>query len=475
MKKRDQIELYVEKKKDLFIQASDRIWDHPELYFHEFEAAETLSGILKQEGFEVRSGVDNMPTAFVGSFGKGKPVIGILGEFDALPGLSQKAFQDRQEEEAPGGPGHGCGHNALGAGSLAAAVAVKDYMEENGLKGTVRYYGCPAEEAGWGKMFLARDGFFEDVDAAITWHPACVNRVQGSSTLANLCAYFYFSGKSAHAAGAPHLGRSALDACELMNVGVNYLREHITPEARVHYAYQDVGGPAPNVVQSHASLKYFIRAPKIKDALEIAGRIRKIAEGAALMTETGVRMEFPAGMCDFVPNDVVSQVMSDALFEMGAPDFDEEDAAFARRFFDTLSQEDISASIKRAGESYDDPERFRDVALIRELAPYRRVDSCGFGSTDVGDVSYCVPTAQLNVSCYANATPAHSWQITAQGKSPAMHKGLVTAGKVLALAAINLMEQPELLEEAKKEYRKTTGGSYICPVGMDTAPELQGL
>ena len=188
MKKSEQISAYIEAKRDIFIAASDQIWDHPELYFHEFKAAEILTDILKQEGFEVSGGVDGIPTAFIGSFGRGKPVIGLLGEFDALPGLSQKAFEDSQEELVPGGPGHGCGHNALGPGSLAAAVAVKNYMEENHLSGTIRYYGCPAEEAGWGKMFLARDGFFRDVDAALTWHPAAVNRVQGSGTLANLCA-----------------------------------------------------------------------------------------------------------------------------------------------------------------------------------------------------------------------------------------------------------------------------------------------
>lgn len=472
MKKSEQISALVEAKKDLFIEASDKIWDNPELYFHENTAAKLLSTILRDQGFEVDQGTDGIPTAFIGSFGSGKPVVGILGEFDALPGLSQTAFKDSKEELEAGAPGHGCGHNALGAGSLAAAVAVKDYMSAHNINGTIRYYGCPAEEAGWGKMFLARDGFFSDVDAAITWHPGGMNRVQGSSSLANLCAYFNFTGKSAHAAGAPHLGRSALDACELMNVGVNYLREHIIPEARVHYAYQDAGGKAPNVVQDHAGLKYFIRAPKIKQALEIAGRIRKIAEGSALMTETEVKMDFPAGMCDFVPNETVSRVMTDALFEIGVPRFDDEDERIARKFFSTLSQDEISAALKRAGESYDDPERFRQTALIGEAAPFRTSDSCGFGSTDVGDVSYCTPTGQLNITAFANGTPAHSWQVTAQGKCGAMHKALVTAGKVLALSAVNLMEQPEILRQAREEYRKKTGGSYICPVGMDAAPEI---
>lgn len=374
MKKSEDIDEIVESKKNIFIEASDNIWENPELYFREKIASKTLIKILKDEEFEVVENIAGMSTAFIGSFGSGKPIIAILGEFDALPGLSQVAFLPKKEELIPGVAGHGCGHNALGAGSLAGAVAVKEYMKKNNIKGTIRYYGSPAEEAGWGKMFLARDGFFSDVDAAITWHPAGVNRVQGSSSLANLCAYFYFTGKTAHAAGAPHLGRSALDACELMNIGTNYLREHIIPEARVHYAYQDVGGSAPNVVQSHSCLKYFIRAPKIKQALEIGERIKKIAKGAALMTETEVKIDFTAGMCDFVPNKVISNVMTESLFEIGAPKFDLEDEKIAQQFFSTLSQDEISSALKRAAESYDEVERFRNSVLIKEIAPFKKID-----------------------------------------------------------------------------------------------------
>lgn len=464
------IDTVIENKKDIFIKASDTIWENPELYFNEKNSSKIIMDILKKENFDVKDSIDNIPTAFIGSFGSGKPVIAILGEFDALPGLSQVANLAEKKELVINGAGHGCGHHALGIGSLAGAIAVKRYLEKNNLSGTIRYYGCPAEEIGWSKMFLVKDGYFSDVDAAITWHPSSMNRVQGSSTLANLCAYFSFTGKAAHAAAAPHLGRSALDACELMNVGVNYLREHIIPEAKIHYAYLDVGGEAPNVVQSHSCLKYFIRAPKIKQVLEIAERVKKIAKGAALMTETIENINFTAGMCDFIPNGIISNIMTESLFEIGVPNFDEEDISTAQLFFNTFSQDEINSSLKRMSESYDNVENFKNCPLIKEISNFKRSNNCGFGSTDVGDVSYCVPTAQLQLSSFANGTPAHSWQATAQGKTNAMHKSLLTAGKILALTAIKLLENPIILKEAKNEYIKETGGKYICPVSQDTKP-----
>lgn len=452
-------------KKDVILNAADRIWENPELYFHETFAAKTLIGILKDEGFEVEEKVAGIPTAFIGSYGQGKPVIAILGEFDALPGLSQEAGCTERKEVNKDGPGHGCGHNGIGTGGLAAAIAVKEYMIENDIQGTIRFYGCPAEEAGWGKMFLAHDGCFDDVDAAVTWHPSTLNMVSGRSSLSNLCAYFSFSGKTAHAAGAPWLGRSALDACELMNVGVNYLREHISPEARVHYAYIDAGGEAPNIVQDHAKLKYFIRAPKTTTVIEIADRIKDIAKGAALMTQTKVDMEFPAGMCDYVPNDCISNVMSEELMAAGAPEFEKEDYEFAEKFFKLVSPAEIAISVGKAKDCYENYEELSNTALVDTAAPYKRSDICGFGSTDVGDVSYCTPTAQLNLASYANGTPAHSWMLTAQGKSGIMHKAIIKAGQVLAATAVSLMEQPEVLKKAKEEYVKATGGKYICPVG----------
>lgn len=466
------VEQIIENKKDEFISISDQIWDNPELCFQEQFASTILKQTLKKEEFEVLENVDNIPTAFIGSYGSGEPIIAILGEFDALPNLSQKAFSNKKEVLKEGTPGHGCGHNAIGSGSLAAAIAVKEYLKKNCLPGTIKYFGCPAEESGWSKMFLVRDGFFKNVSAAITWHPAGMNRVLGTGTLANLCINFHFHGKSAHAAGAPHLGRSALDACELMNIGVNYLREHIIPEARVHYAYLNSGGEAPNIVPSHASLKYFIRAPKIKQALEISKRISNIAYGAALMTETKVTLESKAGMCDYIPNTVISEVMNEALFEIGAPNFDKNDEKLAKTFFDTFTNSEIDSALKRMAESYNNTDHLRKEVLIKEIAPFKKIDSCGFGSTDVGDVSYSVPTAQLNLTALANGTPAHSWQVTAQGKTNYMHKALITAGKILALTAIKLYKNPKILENAQNEYQSITGGKYLCPVGKDVKPDI---
>ena len=472
-KKVQAIKELVEAKREKFARVSDAVWEVPELYFHEKKSAAILIQALKEEGFEVQEGVDGMPTAFIGTWGSGKPIIGILGEFDALTSLSQEAGVWEHREIVPGGPGHGCGHNALGSGAMAAAAAAKDYMERYGLSGTIRYYGCPAEEAGWGKMFLARDGYFDDLDACYTWHPGVGNMVQGTSSLANMCAFFTFKGRTSHAAASPHLGRSALDACELMNVGVNYLREHVIPEARIHYAYQDVGGAAPNVVQDHAQLKYFIRAPKITQVKEIGERVKDIARGAALMTGTEVDIYFSAGMCDYVPNDVLSGILSDALIAVGGPSFDDADRALAREFFDRYNASEIEASLKRLSYNYDNWEEYRTIPLVEEVGPYKKTSAYGFGSTDVGDASYAAPTAQMNVATYANGTPGHSWQVTAQVNSSITHKALVTVAEAIALASILTIESPEKIAAAREEYVKSTGGKYICPVGMDAKPELE--
>lgn len=462
----------VEKKREKFREVSDAVWEVPELFFHEDKSAAILIKALKEEGFAVEEGVDGIPTAFIGSWGSGKPIIGILGEFDALPSLSQEAALNVHKEIESGGPGHGCGHNALGAAAMAAAAAAKDYMEKNGMSGTIRYYGCPAEEAGWGKMFLARDGFFNDLDACLTWHPGNSNTVQGTSSLANMCAFFRFKGKTAHAAAAPHLGRSALDACEIMSVGVNYLREHVIPEARMHYAYQDVGGPAPNVVQDHACVKYFLRAPKITQVKEIGERVKDIARGAALITGTEVEIEFTAGMCDYVPNDILSGILSDALMAVGGPKFDDADRALAQSFFKDLNPNEIEAAVKRLSYNYPDWEKYRNIALVEEVVPYQKSDAYGFGSTDVGDASYCAPTAQMSAATYANGTPGHSWQVTAQSRSSITHKANVTVAEAISLACILCIEQPEKLVAAREEYVKVTGGKYICPVGMDAKPQF---
>lgn len=468
----DKIKELVDAKAEKFNKLSDDVWEVPELFFHEEKSAALLIEALKSEGFAVEEAIDGMPTAFIGTFGSGKPVIGILGEYDALPSLSQQAGVCEHIEIEKDGPGHGCGHNALGAAAMAAAVAAKDYMQENNLQGTLRYYGCPAEEAGWAKMFYARDGFFDDLDACFTWHPGASNCVANGSSLANMCAFFRFKGKTSHAAAAPHLGRSALDACEIMNVGVNYLREHVIPEARMHYAYQDVGGPAPNVVQDRACLKYFIRAPKITQVKEIGERVKDIARGAALITGTQVEIEFTAGMCDYVPNDTLSYMMADALELMGPPDFDEKDKALAQQFYDSYSDAEKEAALTRLAGSYPDWQKYKGIALVDGIAPYIPSSHYGFGSTDVGDASYAAPTAQLGMATYAMGTPGHSWQVTAQVKSSITHKANIAVAKTLALTTIMALQSPDTLKQARKEYVEKTGGSYICPVGMDAKPQL---
>ena len=457
------------------LDANDRIWDYAELAFHEHKSAELLCRLLEEEGFTVQRGLAEIPTCFTGTYkkGTGKPVMGFLGEFDALSSLSQQAALPEKSPVTAGAPGHGCGHCALGTGSLAAAFALKDYLDATGEDGTVIYFGCPAEEGAGSKQFMARAGLFDDVDFVYTWHPSTINGVESVQSNAIMGANFRFKGRTSHAAASPHLGRSALDACELMNVGVNYLREHVIPEARIHYAYQDVGGAAPNVVQDHAQLKYFIRAPKITQVKEIGERVKDIARGAALMTGTEVDIYFSAGMCDYVPNDVLSEILSEALVAVGGPKFDDADRELAKKFFDLYTPSEIEAALKRLSYNYENWEDYRTIPLVEEVGPYKKTSAYGFGSTDVGDASYAAPTAQMNVATYANGTPGHSWNVTAQVNSSITHKALVTVAEALSLACILTIERPEAVKAAREEYIKSTGGKYICPVGMDAKPELE--
>ncbi|MBQ7903912.1 MAG: amidohydrolase [Oscillospiraceae bacterium] len=462
----------IEEKRDEYIKASDAIWSTPELYFREDKSAKVLIDFLKKEGFKVDEGVAGVRTAFVGEWGEGEPIIGFLGEFDALPILSNEAGCAEHKEVVPGGPGHGCGHNLLGVGALAAAIAMRDFVRDNGYKCTIRYYGCPAEEDGWGKMFMARAGHFDDLAMAITWHGGAAPTISGTSSLAVISCLMTFKGKTSHAASAPHLGRSALDAAELTNVGVNYLREHIIPEARVHYAYQDVGGTAPNVVQDRAVLKYFIRAPKVVQAKEIAERVKKCAIGASIMTDTEVDVQFISGMCEVVQNDVAGELATEALYAIGKPVFDEEDYAIAKKFYESATEAEINGFLGRL-TTYDDPQKYKNEYLITDLAPYKRIEGRLGGSTDVGDVSYATPTVQIGAPTYAVGTPGHSWKITAQAACGIGHKGMLYAAKVMALTGIIALDKPEKLKEAYDEYVKLTGGKYICPVGPEVKAQYQ--
>src|ERR1700761_1433006 len=443
----DEIWRLVDAKKEQFEQLSDQVWDTPELCYTEFQSCAEHTALLERQGFRVTKNVAGIPTAVVGEAGEDGPVIAILGEYDALPGLGQ-ASGVAEVRPLPGdGHGHACGHNVLGAASMLAATAVKDYLAARGIKGRVRYYGCPAEEGGAAKGFMARAGVFSDVDVDISWHPEAFSGVNEAISLANTRIDFSFTGRASHAAAAPHLGRSALDAVELMNVGVNYMREHMPSDARVHYAVLDAGGIAPNVVQANAKVRYLIRARNLPELTRLIERVRKIADGAALMTETAVKVQVVSAVSNLLGNTPLEKAMHDNLLRLGPPPFGEADRDFARKIQATLTEEDIESAFRRAGMPV------KDVPLCDEIVPLDAKNAPMMGSTDVGDVSWVVPTVQARGATYAIGTPGHSWQLTAQGKMPAAHKGLVHVAKVMAGTALDVIQDETLLARAKADHR----------------------
>ena len=426
---------------------SDRIWDMPELNFAETQSAAEHSAMLAAEGFRVTQGIAGIPTAVLAEAGQGGPVIAFLGEYDALPGLSQEAGVEKPSPLEPGGAGHGCGHNLLGAGSLLAAAAIKDWLASQGIPGRVRYYGCPAEEGGAGKAFMVRDGAFADVDAALSWHPAAFSGVNEGKSLAFQMIDFSFVGQSSHAAVSPHLGRSALDAAELMNIGANFLREHMPDGSRVHYAFLDAGGVAANVVQASARVRYIVRAHTVQLLLDLATRIGRVADGAAVMTDTTVSSRVVSAMSNLLSNLPLSKAMQAVLDHLGPPVFDDSDRAFAARMQDTVGPEAIATAYRIAGLAPSGgPLAERAIPAGAPILPQN-------GSTDVGDVSWAVPTVQLRGATFAVGTQYHTWQVTAQGKSLAAHKGMVHAAKVLATLGAELFRDPDLLRAARDAHR----------------------
>ncbi|MBN8873697.1 MAG: amidohydrolase [Rhodospirillales bacterium] len=469
MQNTEEIWRLVDAKQDEFIALSDKVWGTPELCYGEFESCAAHTAMLEQEGFRVTRNVAGIPTAVMGEAGEGGPVIAILGEYDALPGLSQEAGVAEPRPLPGNGYGHGCGHNLLGSASMLAATAVKDYLAKHNLPGRVRYYGCPAEEGGAAKGFMVREGAFKDVDIAISWHPASLSGVNEPHSLANTRIDFSFTGRASHAAAAPHLGRSALDAVELMNVGVNYMREHMPSDARIHYAMLDAGGIAPNVVQAFAKVRYLIRARNLPELTRLIARVRKIADGAALMTETSVKTQVVSAVSNLLGNTPLERAMHDNFVRLGPPPFDEEDRKFAREIQATLTEEDIESAFRRAGIPYRP-----DVPLCDAIVPLEAKGAAMVGSTDVGDVSWAVPTVQARGATYAIGTPGHSWQLTAQGKTAASHKGLVHVAKIMAGTALDTLRDPALLEAAKAEHAATMQRTpYVCPLPPDLKPPVQ--
>lgn len=460
MNRASELSAIIEQKREAYISLSNALWEKAETAFQEHQSAELICRVLEEEGFSVERGVAGLQTGFTGSYGNGHPVVAILGEFDALPGLSQLPGLARPEEAESGGNGHGCGHNLLGTGSLAAAVAVKEYMERTGLQGTVRYYGCPAEESGSGKAYMVRDGLFQDVDIALSWHPYIASVVQNLSSLANYAVKFKFYGKSAHAAAAPHLGRSALDAVELMNVGVNYLREHMPQDARVHYAVTNTGGSSANVVQAYAEVSYLIRSPRQQQVVELYSRVHDVAAGAALMTGTRMETEFEGAAANLIPNRKLAEVMDTSLSATGVPVYDDADWQYAEEIRATLSQEDLLAALY--GMDMQTALKVRSKAIADVIVPLNPAEPVMPGSTDVADVSWIVPTAQCMTTCWALGTALHSWQVVAQGTMPIAHKGMLQAAKVIAGTAIAAMEDPQIIAAAKAEHaERLQGQSYM--------------
>ena len=469
MRNTEDIWRLVDAKQDDFIGLSDRVWETPELCYGEFRSCAEHTAMLKEQGFRVTENLAGIPTAVMGEAGEDGPVIAILGEYDALPGLSQEAGVAEQRPLPGLGYGHGCGHNMLGAASLLAATAVKDYLAAKGVKGRVRYYGCPAEDGGAAKGFLVRAGAFRDVDIAITWHPGAFSGLFEPLSLANTRIDFAFTGRASHAAAAPHLGRSALDAVELMNVGVNYMREHMPSDARVHYAMLDAGGIAPNVVQAFAKVRYLIRARTLPELNRLIGRVKKIADGAALMTETAVHATVISAVSNLLGNTPLERALQDNLERLGPPPFDAADRATAATFQATLSEEDIESSFRRSGMPYQP-----GLTLCDTIIPLDAQRAPMLGSTDVGDVSWVVPTVQARGATYAIGTPGHSWQLTAQGKLPVAHKGLVHVAKVMAGTALDALQDDTLRERAKADLKtRTTRTPYVCPIPDDVEPPIQ--
>lgn len=421
-----------------------QIWDWAEVGYQETKSSALLQEDLRKEGFTVTSGVADIPTAFVATFGSGKPVLGILAEYDALPGINQDAVPERKPIEGKRA-GHACGHHLFGTGSMAAAVAVKKWMQETGQKGTIKLYGTPAEEGGSGKVYMVRAGLFNDVDAVLHWHPADRNSADPSTSLANITAKIRFRGQSAHASAAPDRGRSALDGVESMNYMVNMMREHIPSDTRVHYVITK-GGEAPNVVPDFAEVYYYCRNKNRAILQNVWGRIVKAAEGAALGTETKVEVEIIGGVFNLLPVETLAKVMHQNLSKVGGVTYTPEETQFAEKLAESFGAS--FGSVRKSGEA----------ATVSPFAGAAN-DPVSGGSTDVGDVSWAVPTVGMSAATWVPGTAAHSWQAVAAGATGIGTKGMMVAAKTLALTAIELFQSPALLQKAKAEWLEARGGA----------------
>ncbi|WP_022697173.1 amidohydrolase [Euryhalocaulis caribicus] len=428
----------VDAREDMAVDTAEKLWNWAEVGYQETQSTDLLQSRLESEGFEIEEGVAGIPTAFIGEWGEGGPVIAILAEMDALPGISQSASPTREIVEGKHA-GQACGHHLFGSASVTAALAVRDWLEETGTPGRIRVYGTPAEEGGSGKVYMARAGLFGDVDTVLHWHPSDQNKANPGSNLSNRSGRFTFTGVSSHAAAAPEKGRSALDGVEAMNMMVNMLREHVTQETRIHYVITE-GGEAPNVVPDSAQVYYYVRNPEVDGLEAVWARVLKAAEGAATGTGTEVDVEVMHGNRPLLANESLQKRMHENLQEVGGVEYDAEELAFAEKI----------------RESLDSPEI--ELGSQEEVYPYEMEQS--YGSTDVGDVSWVAPTAGLRTATWVPGTSAHSWQAIAAGGMSIGHKGMINAAKVLAMTATDLYTDEALLQSAKDEYQSLIGPDF---------------
>jgi len=460
---------WIEDNKERLVETSDKIWELAELGLIEFKSSALLADELEKHGFKVERGVAGMPTAFVASWGKGKPIIGLLGEYDALPGLSQKSVP-QQEPLKPGKPGHGCGHNIYGASAMAAAIAVKKALEKSRIRGTIKFFGCPAEENFSGKVYMVREGCFNGVDAAICHHPSSMNAASLRSGLAIVAAKFHFYGKAAHAGGSPEQGRSALDAVELMNVGVNYLREHVIQDARIHYVVEK-GGNQPNIVPHYARSWYYVRAPERDEVEYIFDWIVDVAKGAAMMTRTELKIEFEAGLYNVIPNRTIAELIVRNMRQIGLPKYSREELKFAEEIAKTIPHESKVTQLKKTKRP--SWERLVDKLMDDEIPDPWGDGEYSHGSTDVADVSWHVPTVEFGTATWVLGTPGHSWQNVAQSRVGLGHKSLIFSAKVMAGTALDLLADEKLVAKAKEEHRRRLGNrKYKPPIPADHRPPL---
>jgi aminobenzoyl-glutamate utilization protein B len=464
---------WIEKNREILLMAHQLAWEWAEVGLHEQKTSAHLADILEEAGFIVERGIAGMPSAFVATYGNGKPVIGLMAELDALPGLSQDIVPYRQVR-VQGGAGHGCGHCSYAATALGAALAVKYAIDNHQLNGTVKCFGCPAEETLIGKIFMVRDGYFDGLDAVLGHHPGGINGVSLGSSNAMNSVKFEFFGKASHAAGSPELGVSALDAVELMDTGVNFMREHIVQEARIHYVIED-GGHEPNVVPAYARSWYYVRAPTRALVNQYYERVLRIADGADLMVGTTHKVRFLSGAHNSKPNKPLAELVVANMREIGAPQYTEEELEFARQIGLSISKEDKRSSLERS--SLPNAIELLDVDLNTNIYdPFGEERKGGGGSTDVADVSWITPTIEFNTTQFVVGVPGHSWQHTATSGSSIGHKSTLFAAKTMAGTVVDLMTDPGHLEEIKAAWTKQMEGlEYVSPLPEDLQPPLDQL